>query len=200
MKLVGLMGGIGAGKSSVSTRLEKRGAVIIDADIIARRVVQTDGPAYDPLIARFGQSVLQGDGTLNRGALASIVFNDAAALADLNAITHPAIRAEIGVEIEALRTSDVIVILDAALLFETPRAEMVAKMVVDVDPETAVTRLVAHRGFTEADAWARIRSQQTRSERLADTDYVLDNSGSPEQLDDEVEKAWLWILSLPNSP
>ena len=199
MKLIGLMGGIGAGKSSVSSRLATKGAVIIDADVLARRVVEPGAAAYAPLVERFGRGVLNSDGTLHRAGLAAIVFHDKAALSDLNGITHPAIRAEIGAEIETLKHQDVVVILDAALLFETPRAEMVAKVVVDVDPEIAVARLVQFRGFTEDDAWARIRNQQTREERLADADYVIDNSGTADDLDRAVDQAWSWIATVPSS-
>ena len=198
MKLVGLGGGIGAGKSSVSARLAAKGAVVVDADLIARWVVQPTGPAYAGLVACFGTGVLQEDGTLNRAALAKIVFNDADALADLNKITHPAINAEIARQIEVHRGTDAVVVLDAALLFIVP-VVMIAKMIVDVDPEIAIARLVAQRGFGEDDARSRIRNQMSREERLSQADLVIDNSGTPEALDTEVERVWTWIATLSDS-
>ena len=170
----------------------------MDADLIAREVVEPTGPAYPGLVQRFGEGVLREDRTLNRAALASIVFNDADALADLNKITHPAINAEIARRVIAESGSGAVVILDAALLFVIP-VKMVAKVVVDVEPEIAVARLVAHRGFSEEDAWARIRSQMSREERIAQSDRVVDNSGTPEDLDAEVERLWAWISTLPES-
>lgn len=199
VKLIGLGGGIGAGKSSVSSRLAARGAVIVDADLIAREIVEPGGRAYAPLLARFGEGVLHPDGTLNRPALAAIVFSDPAALADLNGITHPVINDVIAERVGAHAGTDRVVILDAALLFETGRIPMAGRMVVDVDPEIAVQRLVAHRGFAEEDARARIRNQMPREERVAQADFVLDNSGTPEDLDREVDRAWAWIATLPDS-
>ena len=172
--------------------------MIVDADLIAREVVEPTGPAYPGLVERFGEEVLREDRTLNRAALANIVFNDADSLADLNNITHPAINAEIARLVMAHSGSDAVVILDAALLFVIP-VRMVAKVAVDVEPEIAVARLVAHRGFSEDDARARIRNQMSREERNAQSDRVVDNSGTPEDLDAEVDKLWAWISTLPAS-
>jgi dephospho-CoA kinase len=199
MKLVGLGGGIGSGKSTVSELLADRGAVIVDADKIAREVVEPGGPAYAGIIDRFGDGVLNDDRTLNRAALAAIVFTDAAALKDLNAITHPAIGVVIAQRIAAHAGTDSVVILDAALLFDTPRAGMVGKMVVDVDPEVAIDRLVTFRGFSETDARNRVASQMSREDRRARADFVIDNSGDREALLLEVESAWAWIATLPDS-
>ncbi len=199
MKLIGLGGGIGSGKSTVSERLARRGAVVIDADLIAREVVQAGGAAYEELRKRFascfGPAV---DAPLDRAALAAIVFSDAEELAALNAITHPAISRVIRERLDELAASDAVVILDAALLFDV-RVSMVGQMVVDVDPEIAVARLVEFRNFSEGDARRRIAAQMRRQDRLALADYVIDNSGSPADLDCEVEAVWNWIASLGDS-
>jgi dephospho-CoA kinase len=201
VKLVGLGGGIGAGKSTVSSQLHQRfGAVIVDADKIARQVVEPGTPGLAAIAERFGSGVIAGDGTLLRQALADIVFSDRDALAALNAITHPAIGAETARQIGAHTGSDAVVIYDAALLFDTGRSNMVGRMVVDVDPETAVARLVSSRGLREDDARARIAAQMSRSDRIARADLVIDNSGSEEELAREVGRAWAWIRSLPETP
>jgi dephospho-CoA kinase len=199
VKLVGLGGGIGAGKSTVSLLLAARGAVIVDADLIARQVVEPGGPCLDKLVERFGPDVLQSDGTLHRPGLAGKVFGHPEALAALNAITHPAISAEMTGQIAAHADGNRVVIMDAALLFNSPRAGMVGRMLVDVDPEVAVARLVQFRGFAEADARARIASQQSREERLAQADFVIDNSGDHAALEEAVAGAWSWIQQLPDS-
>lgn len=184
----------------MSELLRARGAFIVDADLVAREVVQPDGLAYDGLVARFGVEVLHPDGTLNRPALAAIVFNDADALKDLNGITHPAINHVIAERVAQHVGTDHIVILDAALLFDTARVGIVGKMVVDVDVEVAVARLVTYRGLTEEDARARIRSQMSREERLAMADFVIGNDGEVEALEARVDTAWEWIATLPDSP
>lgn len=199
MKLVGLGGGIGAGKSTVSSALAGKGAVIVDADLIARQVVEPGGAAYGALVERFGEGVLHPDATLNRAALAAVVFTDKEALAALNAITHPAIGRVIAEQIERHVGSDRVVILDAALLFDAPRVRMVARLLVDVDPEIAVERLVRFRGFSEADARNRIANQMSREERRAKADLVIDNSGDLDALADQVDAVWAWIGGLPDS-
>jgi dephospho-CoA kinase len=200
VKLVGLGGGIGTGKSTVSLLLAAKGAVIVDADLIARQVVEPGGPCLAKIVERFGPVVLQSDGTLHRQALAGKVFGHPEELAALNAITHPAIAEEMSRQIAEHAGTDRVVVMDAALLFGSARAGMVGRMLVDVDPEVAIARLVAFRGFTEADARARIASQMSREERLALADFVIDNSGDREALEAQVERAWEWIDSLPDSP
>ena len=190
---MGLSGGIGAGKSTVSALLAQRGAVIVDADIIARQIVEPDGPAYAPLVDRFGSGVLHPDGTLNRAALAAIVFADPEELQALNAITHPAINAEIIRQIELRRGSHDVVVVDAALKFDTGRNRMIGMMVVDVDPDMAVERLMTFRGFSETDARSRIGAQVSREERAKGADLVIDNSGDRDALEHEVDRAWRWI-------
>jgi dephospho-CoA kinase len=200
VKLVGLGGGIGAGKSTVSLLLAAQGAVIVDADLIARQVVEPGGPCLDRMVDRWGAAILNEDGSLNRAAMAGLVFGHPDELQALNAITHPAIGDEIARQIAVHVGSDRLVILDAALLFGAPRVGMVGRMLVDVDPEVAIERLIRFRGFSESDARARVASQMSRADRLALADFVIDNSGTHDALMGEVERALVWIAALPESP
>jgi dephospho-CoA kinase len=198
MLLIGLTGGIGSGKSSVSSRLARRGAVVVDADAIVRQVQAPGQPVFDAMVARFGPSVVAADGSLDRQVVADVVFADAAALADLNALVHPAVSAEIARRLEAEVGADHVVVLDVPLLVESGRDDLAGLIVVDVDPELAVARLVAHRGFRSDDARARIARQASRTDRLAKADLVIDNSGTIEDLDAQVAAAWDWIEGLPH--
>lgn len=200
MILVGLTGGIGSGKSTVSTMLAALGAVIIDADAITRDVQHPGSAVVAAIADRFGDELLDGDGALLRADLAEIVFNDPDALRDLNKIVHPAVGAEIGRRVKALTTSDKVVVLDIPLLTENPRAGLQGKIVVDVPVEVQVERLVRYRGFTEADARARVARQASREDRLKDADFVIDNSGTVEELDEQVAKLWQWLTALPQLP
>ena len=200
MILVGLTGGIGAGKSTVSSLLAERGAVVIDADAIAREVQAPGSPVVAAMVERFGAGIVAGDGSLDRAAVAAIVFNDPTALGDLNKIVHPAIGREVNRRILERVGTDDVVVLDIPLLAENPREGLAATIVVDVDPETAVERLVRHRGMDEADARARIRRQATREERLASADHVIDNSGPPAALPAQLDVLWEWINGLPHVP
>jgi dephospho-CoA kinase len=199
MKLVGLGGGIGAGKSTVSAALAERGAVIVDADLIARQVVEPGTPTLAALVERFGPTVQRNDGTLDRAALAAMAFADPESIAALNAITHPAIGAEINRQIAAQRDTDGVVILDAALLFDRARPGLVGSIVVDVDPEVAIARLVEFRGFEEADARRRVTAQMKREDRVALADQVIDNSGGRDDLAPQLDRIWEWIATLANS-
>jgi dephospho-CoA kinase len=199
MKLIGLGGGIGSGKSTVSLLFAERGAVIVDADVIARQVVEPGGSCLTRLVERFGQEIVDVDGRLIRPALAARVFGFPDELAALNAITHPAIAEQINAEVADQSATDRVVILDAALLFNSTRPGMVGRIVVDVDPETAIQRLIEFRGFTESDARARVASQQRREDRVAAADFVIDNSGNTDALSVEVGRAWRWIQQLPDS-
>ena len=192
MLAVGLTGGIGSGKSSVADLLVARGAVLIDADRIAREVVEPGGPAYGPLVERFGTGILAPDGTLDRQALAAVAFADAESLAALNAITHPAIGAEMAGRRAALEDSDAVVVLDVPLLTPAHRdvLQLDVVLVVDCDPGTALERLVAQRGMDEDDARARMAAQASREERLAGADLVVDNGGDRAQLEAEVDRVW----------
>lgn len=197
--LVGLTGGIGAGKSSVSALLAAKGAVVIDADAITRELQEPGTPVFEAMVERFGPGIVAPDGTLDRAAVADIVFNDAEALADLNKIVHPAVGAEIANRLQAEAETDHVVILDVPLLVESGRDDMVALIVVDADPEIAVTRLVEQRGFREADARARIARQASREERLARADFVIHNDGTREELERRVDECWEWISALRTS-
>lgn len=196
MLLIGLTGGIGSGKSTVSAMLAARGAVIIDADAIVHELQAPGQPVLAAMVERFGPEILDEQGCLRRAAVADIVFNDAAALADLGAIVHPAVHAEIERRLAASADTDDVVILDVPLLVESGRSDMVGLLVVDVDPDLAVARLVEHREFREEDARARIARQASRAERLAKADVVIDNGGSLADLEPQVDAAWAWIQSL----
>ncbi|MFI5042072.1 MAG: dephospho-CoA kinase, partial [Acidimicrobiales bacterium] len=192
--VIGLTGGIGAGKSTVATQLASRGAVIVDADRIARDVVEPGGAAFRAIVDHFGPEVLGGDGRLDRPALAAVVFRDAEARAALEAITHPAIQAEMARQVAAHPDAPVVV-MDIPLL-KTRREPMAGVLVVDVPEELAVRRLVDQRGFDEGDARRRIAAQITREERRSIADVVVDNSGDQAQLAAEIDRVWAWIEGL----
>jgi dephospho-CoA kinase len=198
--LVGLTGGIGAGKSSVSRLLAERGAVIIDADAITRELQEPGRPVLAAIVERFGAGVLAADGSLHRRALADIVFNDPDALKDLNGIVHPAVGAETARRIEAERDTDHVVVLDVPLLVETGRRGLAAIIVVDTPVDVAVERLVRDRGMSEADARARVARQASRDERLALADRVVDNAGDQAALEAQVADLWTWLQALPPTP
>lgn len=200
MILVGLTGGIGSGKSTISSLLEGKGAIIIDADAIVREVQLPGSAVLTELAAKFGDGVLAADGSLDRQAVANIVFTDPEALKALNAIVHPAVGKEMNRRMIEQRTTDHVVILDIPLLTENPREGLQGKIVVDVPVEVQVERLVKYRGFDEADARARISRQATREQRLATADFVVDNSGDLADLQPQMEKLWLWLNSLPQLP
>ena len=191
---VGLTGGIGSGKSTVSARLAELGAVILDADKAARAVVEPGTPGLAAITAAFGDGVLAADGSLDRAKLAGIVFADEAALARLNAITHPLIHAWIAAAEQAAiraRGDDVVLVHDVALLAEWGRAkEFDLVIVVDVPAETQLERLTGPRGMAEDQARARMAAQATREQRLAVADIVIDNSGSREDLDRRIAEVW----------
>jgi dephospho-CoA kinase len=195
---IGLTGGIGSGKSTVSAILAARGAVIIDGDLVYRELVKPGGPAYGPVVERFGPGVVAEDGTLDRPALAAIVFSDADALADLNAITHPIISAAVLERVAAEVGTDNAVILDIPLLVEskTLRQGVAALIVIDVPEDLAVERLMSQRGMDADDARARMAAQATRDERREHANFLIDNSGSLEDLQAEVERCWAWIEQL----
>ena len=200
---IGLTGGIGAGKSTVADALVERGAVLIDADRIVRELQEPGAPAFTAMVERWGPRIVAADGSLDRGAVAAIVFNDPDELEALNGIVHPAVGAEISDRRAALAGTDSVVILDIPLLVRTdgepirPQYRNLAGIVVvDVDPEVAIERLVAHRGYSDEDARARVANQASREDRLAVADFVIDNSGPLEDLDTQIEDLWAWISGL----
>ncbi|HEY1651592.1 MAG TPA: dephospho-CoA kinase [Acidimicrobiales bacterium] len=197
MLAVGLTGGIGSGKSAVADLLVERGAVLIDADQVARDVVAPDGPAYQPLIDRFGTGIVAEDGTIDRPALAALAFADEESRLALNAITHPAIGIAMIQARDALADTDHIVVLAIPLLTALHRetVKLHKVVVVDTPVDVALERLLSQRGFDRTDAEARIRSQVSREERVEEADYVLDNSGDRAALEHEVAKLWDWLLT-----
>jgi dephospho-CoA kinase len=194
--LLGLTGGIGSGKSSVSSLLSARGAVVIDADAITRELQEPGTAVFDAMVERFGTGIVAADGTLDRPAVADIVFTDTDALADLNKIVHPAVGVEIARRLEDEVATDHVVILDVPLLVESGRDDLAGLIVVDTDPEVAVQRLVEQRGFTEVDARARIARQASREQRLERAGFVIDNNGTRRDLEAQVAECWEWIDKL----
>ncbi|CAN5178942.1 hypothetical protein BH18ACT4_BH18ACT4_14030 [soil metagenome] len=196
MILIGLTGGICSGKSTVASLLAAKGAMVIDADAITRVLQRPGQPVFEALVARFGPGILAEDGTLDRAALAAIVFRDTTARRDLEAIVHPAVAAELGRRLRTEAGPDDVVVYDVPLLVEAGRAGFAAVVVVDVAPELAVGRLVDQRGMAEDDVRARMANQASRQSRLAAADRVVDNSGSPEALRRRVDELWVWINQL----
>lgn len=197
MILVGLTGGIGSGKTTVSSMLSARGAIIIDADQITRELQAPGSPVLQEIVAAFGNEMLDQAGALDRAALAAKVFGDADALAQLNKIVHPAVGREMAARLEVQRDTDNVVVLDIPLLVENPREGLCGTLVVDLPVELAVERLVSHRNMARADAEARIARQATREARVAIADRVIDNSGDLADLETQVDAAWEWMRGLP---
>ncbi|MEV4889419.1 dephospho-CoA kinase [Nonomuraea sp. NPDC055795] len=190
MLKVGLTGGIGSGKSEVSKRLAAKGAVVIDADKIAREVVEPGTVGLARVVAAFGREILRPDGTLDREKLGAIVFSDADQLATLNAIVHPLVGERVAT-LQNQAAADAIVVYDVPLLAENKLAPMYdVVIVVDAADDTRIRRLADHRGMPEADAKARIAAQASREARLAIADLVVPNEGSLEDLGARVEQAW----------
>ncbi|WP_142025843.1 dephospho-CoA kinase [Blastococcus colisei] len=189
MTRIGLTGGIGSGKSTVSALLAARGAVIVDADRIAREVLEPGTPGLAAVAEAFGDDVLAADGALDRTALAAVVFTDADARKRLDGIVHPLVRAR-ATELAGAAPPDAVVVHDVPLLVETgqaPSYDLV--LVVEADPAVRVARLV-QRGLTAEDARARMAAQASDEERQAVADVVLDNSGTREQLEEQVDRFW----------
>jgi dephospho-CoA kinase len=196
--LIALTGGIASGKSLVASRLTALGAVHIDADSLAREVVAVGSPALDEIRAEFGDAVIRPDGSLDRAALAAIVFNDATRLARLNEITHPRVRALTSERIALAAEADpsAIIVYDVPLLAETNTEpgtgahRFDSVVVVHADRETRIQRMVEQRGMARREAELRIDAQATDAERLAIADVVIENTGSIEDLEAQVDRLW----------
>jgi len=193
---IGLTGGIGSGKSTVAALLVERGAVLLDADAIVRELQEPGTSVFTAMVERWGDAIVTADGALDRQAVADRVFGDADELAALNAIVHPAVGDEMTRRRQGLADTDATVVLDIPLLVESGHEGLGGVIVVDVGPEVAVERLVAHRGFVEQDARDRISRQASREDRLARADVVVDNSGTLDDLVAEVDRAWAWVQTL----
>ncbi|MFG2024496.1 dephospho-CoA kinase [Streptomyces sp. NPDC048825] len=190
MLTVGLTGGIGAGKSEVSRLLVECGAVLIDADKIAREVVDRGTPGLAAVVDAFGEDILTPDGSLDRPKLGSIVFTDQDKLALLNSIVHPLVGAR-SRELEAAAAQDAVIVHDVPLLAENGLAPLYdVVVVVDAAAETQLDRLIRLRGMTEEDARARMAAQATREKRLQTADIVIDNDVPLEQLERRVREVW----------
>ncbi|MGO9196057.1 MAG: dephospho-CoA kinase [Acidimicrobiales bacterium] len=198
MIAIGLTGGIGSGKSTVASMLVERGAVLIDADVLAREVVEPGRKAFAEVRERFGDGVLAPDGSLDRQALAAIVFADEVARADLNAIVHPEVGREMFERISHEAGTDHVVILDVPLLAEggRDRYPVAGVLVVDCPVDLAIDRLVAQREMDRADAERRVAAQSSREDRLRVADFIIMNMGSMDELRDMVARAWAWIEGL----
>ncbi|HEV2346607.1 MAG TPA: dephospho-CoA kinase [Actinocrinis sp.] len=198
--LVGLTGGIGSGKSTVARLLAERGALILDADVAAREVVAPGTDGLAAVLADFGDAVLAPDGSLDRAALAAVVFTDPDRRTALNAIVHPRVRAWMAERAVAAPEGSVVV-QDVPLLVESGLASLFELVVVvDAADAVRVARLVRDRGMTEQEASARIAAQAPREQRLAAADVVLNNDGTPDELADQVAALWNRIEALGRTP
>ena len=192
MIVVGLTGGIGSGKSAVSRLLVGHGAVVVDADLVAREVVEPGTPGLAAVAERFGPSLLMPDGALDRAALGRLVFGDPAALAALNGLLHPLIAARTSELVEQARTDGARVLVhDVPLLVENGLAPLYdAVVVVAVTPMTQLDRLVRLRGMDEGDARARIGAQAVLADKLAVATHVVHNDGPIRDLPPQVAQLW----------
>ena len=188
MLRVGLSGGIGSGKSTVARALARRGAVVIDADAIAREVVEPGRPGLAAVVERFGRDVVDAEGRLDRPALAAVVFEDAAARADLNAIVHPLVAAET-LRRQAAAPADSVVVLDVPLLVEAAKSGYDVVVIVEAPEAVRLERLVG-RGMGVDDARRRMAAQASDEDRRRVADVVLDNSGSEEDLEAQIDSLW----------
>ena len=190
MRLIGLTGGIGSGKSTVARMLQERGAVILDADVLGREVLAPGTPGSEEVRRRFGPDVFGPDGDLDRAALARVVFADADARRDLEAIVHPRVRHRVAEEVASRIGTDAIVVFDSPLLIETGAyRDTQLVVVVSCLPETQIARLVA-RGMDEDDARVRLAAQMPLEDKVAVADVVLENEGSVEELEAQVDRLW----------
>ena len=192
--VVGITGGVGSGKSTAASCLKKHGAVVVDADEISRTLTKSGSPVIAEISQAFGAQILHADGSLNRTALATLVFSDSKALEKLNAIMHPKIRMEATRQIEACAI-DQIVVYDMPLLIETDSVALCdVVIVVDLDNKEQIQRLVKNRGMSHEEAEARIRNQATREQRNLVATWVIDNSKTTKECEQECASVWLGIV------
>jgi dephospho-CoA kinase len=192
-RIIGLTGGIGAGKSTVAHMLAAKGAVVIDADRVAHDVYEPGADGFDRVVERFGRDVVGSDGRIDRKALGAKVFGNAGALRDLNGIIHPLVRKEVASRLlEAARSRpEAVVVIEAALMTETGWTGGAGVLwAVVAEPETAVRRLVRDRAMSEAEARLRISAQATNEARRAHADVVIENDGTVDELAECVDEAW----------
>ena len=198
MLLVGLTGGIGSGKSTVARLLEKRGAVVFDADLLAREAVAPGTPGHAAVIERFGADVLAPGGELDREALASIVFADPSARRDLEQIVHPEVRRLFAEGSEAYRDTDRVVVFSAPLLVESGmHTAFEILVVVSATVATQIERLMRQRGMSEASIRARIDAQAPLEDKAAVADFIVDNEGTLDELESQVELLWNDLSARP---
>ncbi len=198
MKIIGLTGGIAAGKSTVSAMLRELGAIILDADAIAHKLMAPHQPAWYKVRQHFGEEYILPDGKIDRRKLGRLVFSNPSALKELNAIVHPIIKNYIENEIEGLREKgfDGVVVVDAALIFEAGWTDMVDEIwVVKVDYQTQVQRLMERNNLSRKEAIDRINSQMSQEEKLARADKVIDNSSSIDDTLKQVKALWSELLN-----
>lgn len=196
MLLVGLTGGIGSGKTTVAGMLKERGAVVFDADVLAREAVEPGTPGHEAVVGRFGADVLALGGDVDREALAAIVFADPAARRDLEAIVHPEVRRLFAEAAEAYQDTDRVVVLSAPLLVETGmHTAFEVLVVVSAGVERQLERLLRERGMSEEQVRARIAAQAPLEDKAAVADVVVDNDGSIEDLETQVDRLWTDLRS-----
>jgi dephospho-CoA kinase len=199
VKIVGLTGGIGCGKSTVAAWLAARDAVRVDVDVVTRELQVPGMPVFDSMMERWGDQILGADGALDRQAVARIAFHDPIEMQALMAMTTPAVDATVRARIEAVVGTNGLVVLEAALFAGGSHLYGMAGLVVVDAPETlALERLVRGRGMDEADAQVRMSRQLSREQRLAGADFVIDNGGDFAHLEAQLGPLWAWILDLPD--
>jgi dephospho-CoA kinase len=192
MKIIGLTGGIASGKSTVASLLKKLGAEVMDADRLGHEIYLPGAPAYIDVVKEFSRDILNADGTINRAKLGKLVFTNPQALDSLNRITHPRITALCKQKIEENRAKNTkVMVVEATLLVEDGWKPLVDEVwTVAVSPQIAVQRLKIRSGYSESEALSRIRSQSTNDRRAATADVIIENNGSPQELETEVNRLW----------
>lgn len=197
--ILGVTGNIASGKSSVCRQLARRGALVVDADQLAREVVEPGGPVLEQLVAAFGEDILKADGSLDRQCLGDLVFSDPSARERLNAIIHPAIAALSVTRLQELRAAAPLIVYEAPLLFEVGAETRVDKvLVVTIDPEVQLARLMERDRLDQQSAQQRIDAQMAQEQKIAHADYVIDNSASKEETMAQVERLWPVLLTGAN--